>query len=191
MTMSMSKKTMRREDWRRILKRAYAFADFECGELSGAVGLIRTDRVSEPFCRTMFGRNFTLVDDGYYWLQVAPRNQKWWLTVMYDDQLRLLQYYFDITDGNVVRSSGDSYFVDLYLDVVHVPGEGSVLLDADELDEALAGGVINAAQHAMAHREARRILEGLQAEEARLEAFCMAQTLRLKRLMETDANFNG
>jgi len=187
--MGMVRKTMRREDWRRILKRAYSFDDFQSETCSGAVGLLRTDRVSEPFCRTMFGRNFTLVDDGYYWLQVAPKGEQWWLTVMFDDRLELLQYYFDITSENNVCGNGDSYFFDLYLDVVHIPGEGSVLLDEDELDEALAEGAIDAQLHAMAHREAKRILEGLQKEEARLEEFCREQTLRLKAKMEAEGNF--
>jgi len=107
----------------------------------------------------------------------------------YQNRLEHTEKNIDITSENNVCGNGDSYFFDLYLDVVHIPGEGSVLLDEDELDEALAEGAIDAQLHAMAHREAKRILEGLQKEEARLEEFCREQTLRLKAKMEAEGNF--
>lgn len=75
------------------------------------------------------------LDQGYYWLQFAPVNQNYWLTVMFDENKKTKQYYFDITDFNSIHVSEDSYFYDLYLDIVISNGE-IFILDEDELIQA-------------------------------------------------------
>jgi hypothetical protein len=64
------------------------------------------------------GIPLTIVDRGYFWMQLAPKDKKYWLTVMLDAAGDIVSYYFDITDSNVLSGDGDSYFYDLYLDVV-------------------------------------------------------------------------
>jgi len=165
-------KTMRRENWKRILKRAYVYTPFQRDGLAGVAGLIHLERVSEPFVRSVLGKEIVLASDGYYWLQIAPFSEHWWLTVMFDEQHRIVQYYFDITGENVINEDGGSFFYDLYLDVVHVPGTGTVLLDEDELCLALEEGKVDAAACEVARTTADEIMSGLKANEKRLEEFC-------------------
>lgn len=178
--MQIKRRTMCRGNWRRLVEREDAAGRFDGEEISGAAGLIHMVRVEAPWSTSVLNRQLTLIDDGYWWLQIAPEGCNWWLTVMLDADEEIIQYYFDITRQNVVLQGGDSYFDDLFLDVVFVPGTGKILLDGDELDQALKEGVIDAELHGLAHRTAGTILEGIGENEERLAAFCMEQFQRLK-----------
>ena len=80
--MNVIRKNMRREDWRRILEREYVWRSVNLPEMTGEAGLIRIGKVSAPFKRSMFGVEYNLADDGFAWLQLAPRGENWWATVM-------------------------------------------------------------------------------------------------------------
>lgn len=184
--MEIKRRTMRRENWKRIVRRGFATQRFSEEELRGTAGLIHMIKVDPPWAATLLGQSLTLVDDGFHWLQIAPEGKHWWLTVMFDREGKILQYYFDITLKNTVLDGGDSYFDDLFLDVVLAPGIGMVLLDEEELRQALEAGVIDDCQAVLARRTAEEIMSGMKEREEKLEAFCRRQYEELKRKINSE-----
>ena len=182
--MIVAKKTMRREDWRRILDREYVWHSVNLPEMTGEAGLIRMNLVSAPFVRSMFGSEYNLADTGYAWLQIAPRGENWWATVMFDRERKLVQAYFDVTRENCIRENGDSFFYDLFVDVVYIPGAGIAVLDEDELEQALEEGVICEDEYRLALGTAERLVNGLETRGEELEAFCHAQWEALEGKLE-------
>ena len=75
----------------------------------------------------------------------------------------IAQWYVDITAGCGFISASGAWHDDLYLDLV-TAGQGDVeLLDAEELEEALAVGDVTPAQYQAAWAEARRLEPLVQA----------------------------
>ena len=138
----IQEKDIRRSEWTRILSRSFATESFSSRDLSGEIALIRIDKTKSPLCVTTNGRQYKIVDDGFRWLQIAPKDANWWLTAMFDEKDTLLQMYFDITAGNLFDDAKNPKFRDMYLDLVLRPDGVVVLLDEDELTEALENGAI-------------------------------------------------
>ena len=178
--MSLSIKTLSRADWPRVIKRKYAQMSISGDGFSGQASLILMEEITAPLVKCYDNLPLTIVDRGYYWLQLAPRDKTYWLTVMMDAAGNIISYYFDITDRNVLCDDGDSYFYDLYLDVVLLPDGSLYLLDEDELLEALQGGVISRRQFDMAHKTARMLLDSLPDRIRELQAYCLMMLERLK-----------
>lgn len=124
--MGLGIKTLSRSDWPRIKKRKYARISVSDDCFSGQTSLIHMEEITAPLIKVYDGIPLTIVDRGYSWLQLAPRDKKYWLTVMLDASGNIVSYYFDITCDNVLNVDGDSYFYDLYLDVVLFPTETSI-----------------------------------------------------------------
>lgn len=157
----LKKKTMRRTEWRGIEKRRYATMPFEQDGLRGRVGLLYMDEVLAPFSVTLSGARRVITHTGYSWLQIAPESRHFWMTVMFDDAGQPIENYIDITLENHLPENADAWFVDLFLDIVLEPDGRATVLDADELDAALAQHEITPADHAAARAEADRLLKTL------------------------------
>ncbi|HML47258.1 MAG TPA: DUF402 domain-containing protein, partial [Clostridia bacterium] len=149
-------KSLCREGWKRVVERQYAQRRVLDGFMDGWIGLIRIEAVACPLVVTYEGTTLTIVDQGYALLQVAPSNANWWLSAYIGKEGKILQYYIDVTWEN--HTEGESpFFEDLYLDVVFLPDGRHFLLDQDELDGALAQGVIGQEQYDLAVQTAREI----------------------------------
>ncbi|MBE5767106.1 MAG: DUF402 domain-containing protein [Clostridiales bacterium] len=179
----IQEKDIRRSEWTRILSRSFATESFSSRDLSGEIALIRIDKTKSPLFVTTNGRQYKIVDDGFRWLQIAPKDANWWLTAMFTQDGEALQYYFDVTLENRVSSGGNSTFLDLFLDVVMLPGGECILLDKDELDEALTQSVITPEQHAFAWKTANMLLEALPRRHEELHAFCQQHRRKLETLL--------
>jgi predicted RNA-binding protein associated with RNAse of E/G family len=88
---------------------------------------------------------------GYKWLNFFPESKYWALTVMYDDNLRILEWYIDITKSNFIDEYGEPAIDDLYLDVVVYPDGEYILLDEDELRQALESDEITSQEFDFAY----------------------------------------
>ena len=75
---------------------------------------------------------------------------------------------------------GESWFDDLFVDVVFTPGEAPRIVDEDELEEAARTGVISRGQAREALRQARMICVRF-ADTAGLERFCGDLLKELRR----------
>lgn len=171
MSIQIKQKTLRRTEWAGILDSVFAWADFQRGPLRGVAGLLHLSQVCQPLVVTSCGIQTVIMDNGFDWLQIAPQGERWWLTVMFDANGAIRQYYFDITRCSHLAGA-DSFFEDLFLDVVAAPDGRVELLDEDELDAALAAGVITAAEAAAARATAGRLLMEIPSAIGQLEAFC-------------------
>lgn len=78
---------------------------------------------------------------GYKWLTIWEAGKPYVITKYYDDKANLIGVYCDICRPVERVDSGFEFF-DLYLDVWMVPGQAPVILDEDELKEALEAGYV-------------------------------------------------
>ena len=91
---------------------------------------------------------------------------------MFDEAGQPIENYIDITLENHLPENDDAWFVDLFLDIVLEPNGRATLLDADELDAALARNEITPADHAMARAEADHLLKTLVPQTAAFFRSC-------------------
>ncbi len=175
----MKRKELGRYKWSRVIEREDFYCQWKKNEQCGEAALIRIDKVSSPGIGQFRGEPVVITADGWHWLQIAMADKHWWLTAMVDPKGEITQYYFDITLENHLLGSRDSWFLDIYLDVVLMPDGRMDLLDSDELDEALADGDITAEQHKLAHIWAQELMDELPVNLPQLKAFCEEMYNRL------------
>jgi len=173
-------KTITRDNWQRVVSKSFRFAEKTYGDFHCVIGLLTIDEVTAPLKKTMFGKELVLADKGYHWLQIAPADEPWWLTVMIDPNGNIVQYYYDITDRNILDGE-NSRFYDLYLDVVVLPDGNATILDMDELEVALKDGIITVAQYEAATATANRLLQDVPPRQDELKEFIMAMYEELVR----------
>ena len=172
-------KDMQRSDWRRVVKRTYAARNVCISGRRGKAALIVMHDVTAPLTVHYDFGDALIADCGYRWLQVALEGLPWWLTAMYDDQGRFIQFYFDITAGNCFDDPDNPCFEDMYLDVV-VTRKGELhVVDANELQEALDAGKITQAQYDAAQEHCRRLVMYLQELLPDVTALCSEQMAAL------------
>lgn len=180
----LKRKTMRRAEWRGIEKRRYAVLPFEQNGLRGRMGLLYMDEVLIPFSVLIGGVRRTITHTGYSWLQIAPENQHFWMTVMFDDTGQPIECYIDVTLENHLPENADAWFIDLFLDMVLEPNGNATVLDADELDASLAQGEISAEDYAMARAEIDRLLKALVPHAASFFRACAEARAALLPLLK-------
>lgn len=169
--MQIEKKYISRKGWRCILKSSFSYKVFNSDYINGIAGLLRLEKIREPLVTTVLGQHLTIVDEGYLWMQIAPQGKNWWLSVMIDREKHIIQYYFDVTKENILHGA-ESYFLDLFLDVVALPDGTVALLDQDELDAALTEGVITEIDYNIAIDTADMLIKTIPSNIKSLEKFC-------------------
>ena len=150
----MNKRTIRRDDWYRVLEKEVIIRDFRWKGMTGKISLLQINKVSSPLSIDYGNEQVKIVDVGYSWVQIAPEGEFYWITSMFDENDRLVEIYIDMTDGNVTDSD-DPWFSDMYLDyVIHIKTDSVMELDRDELEEAYRSGSVSQQQYE------RTLLEG-------------------------------
>lgn len=164
---------MRRSDWHRILERKYKTSPCSFQGMEGVVSLLQIQKVTEPL--TVPGENgkkVLIADAGYSWLQVAFKEQFFWATVMYDDKGGFLQGYFDITGGNCFEDMENPTFQDMYLDLVLLRNGRILVLDREELEEALEQKELTEEQYRKSVTEGEKLYHFLQENGDEFLQFC-------------------
>jgi predicted RNA-binding protein associated with RNAse of E/G family len=148
----------------------------------GAAGLIKINEIDKPATKVYDNIPVKIIDKGYYWLQIGPEDQNYWITVMYNEMEEIVQYYYDITDINTILENGESWFYDLMLDIVVLSDGKRFLLDEDELKQALLDNVITREQYDKAYLTANKIMDELDTKVDCLRAACNSyfQTLKMR-----------
>ena len=112
----------------------------------------------------------SIMDRNYKWLEFYDYNSKIKLTAIYDENNKIIEWYFDIA-RKIGKENSTPYEDDLYLDVVVTP-EGSIyLLDEDELKNAFSRLEVNKADYNMAYNEANKLMEKLKNNKDNLQKF--------------------
>lgn len=163
---------MRRSDWQRILRREYVSWDCEICGIRGKESLLVIREVTGPLTVHNAGEDVLIVDTDYAWVQIAQEGQPFWLTAMYDAQGKLIQIYFDITNGNRFDDPENPTFEDMYLDIV-VNSRGELyVMDRDELDQALEEGTVTAEEWSRADAACTYLYAYLTGNREAVTALC-------------------
>ena len=128
------------------------------GTLEGYVGVLSFLPGTRELYVVDDERRVCLCAKGYRWLMYLPAKGDWCLTAFYDCGGRLLEWYFDISNGNFLDEDGIPCSDDLFLDLVILPDGTPVTLDEDELKEALEQGIIDFDAYHTAYRIRDEIL---------------------------------
>ena len=163
---------MRRSDWPRILERKYKASPCSFQGMEGVVSLLQIQKVTEPLkVHHEFGE-VLIADAGYAWLQVAFKEQMFWATVMYSPEGEFLQGYFDITAWNHFDVMDNPTFQDMYLDLVLTSDREILVLDQDELEEALKKKEITEEQYEQTVKAGEELYRFLQENGEEFLRFC-------------------
>ncbi len=109
-------------------------------------------------------------DNDYEWIEFYDYNSKIKLSALYNQNKEIIEWYFDIAKA-IGNENGMPYEDDLYLDVV-VDSDGEIiLLDEDELKDALDRLEISKEDYDMAYNEANMLMKKLKGNKCKLEDF--------------------
>ena len=109
-------------------------------------------------------------NSGCKWLEFYPENSNVAMTVAYNKENKILNWYFDII--NKVGIEGNNpYFEDLYLDVTMTPESKIELLDEEELKIALKENDITQEQYNMAYEVAEKLIKMIDGKIEKLINF--------------------
>lgn len=150
----MKRKYANRADWKRIIEKQYTQRYVQDSTFNGYITYLRLLQVRSPlFVSVASSDRYCVAAAGYTWVQYFPLHANHALTAMFDDEDRIVQWYFDITRPVELTTEGIPTFEDLYLDVVALPDRKAYLLDEDELLEAHKKGEIITAEYRLIMKE--------------------------------------
>lgn len=111
-----------------------------------------------------------IIDNDYKLLGFYDYHSKVKLSAFYDKNGKIIEWYFDIAK-ELGKENGVPYEDDLYLDIVVRPDGKIILLDEEELNEALRRLEITKAEYEMAYEEANKLIMLLEENKEKLESF--------------------
>ena len=137
--MRIEERGMYRREFKRITSSSLRWKEIDTGVFTGYAGILDIIDTSEIWKVSSLGDSTIIAAPGYKWLQLSPHDASWWLTVMYDTEGALVQYYFDIIGNRWLSEAGEPRFCDMFADVVMLPDGKYCVLDREELEiETLA-----------------------------------------------------
>jgi uncharacterized protein len=160
----MKRKYGNHPTWKRVIEREYAEIYLETPVFKGYITLLHAIKVAAPLKVRYGDSERSIVDDGYMWLQHFPLGQNFGLLTVFDQNGSIIQWYIDICHG-IGTENGVPWLDDLYLDIVVLPTDELILLDEDELQEALENDTITKEQFDLAWLECERIKRLIEQNE--------------------------
>ena len=110
--------------------------------------------LSEKF---IIRNNVIAMDDGYYILEIIPKNDNYALRVFLNDKKEVIEYYFDIIkESGIDKEYKVPYFIDLYLDITLFKGQIGIL-DEEELETARIEKDITEEEYKLVLKNKRKI----------------------------------
>ncbi len=104
--------------------------------VKGYVCHIIFDDSTEKFTVNNSISDICIKDNGYEWFLIYPENDNYVLSIMFNNKKEIIEWYFDVSK-EVGLEDGIPYEDDLYLDLVVEPNGEKIILDEDELFDAL------------------------------------------------------
>ena len=166
--MKIKHKLANRPSWSRIIEKNYKCTYVDLPEFKGYVTSLELIKVKKPLYVFMYRNKLKVADDGYVWYMLFPDDKHYSLTAMVDHEGNFVQCYFDVVFKNELNEDGIPGFDDLFLDVVFTPND-SILLDEEDLSEALREGLVDPDTADLAYFTAKRILD---ETEGHFEELC-------------------
>ncbi len=111
-----------------------------------------------------------IIDNNYKLLEFYDYSSKVKLSAFYDKNCNIIEWYFDIAK-EIGKENGIPYEDDLYLDIVVRPNGEVILLDEEELKDALKRFDITKTEYKMAYEEANNLMMLLKKKKEDLKKF--------------------
>ena len=106
-----------------------------------------------------------ILANGYRWLQIYGIEKNSVISVVFDEENRFVETYFDIAK-EIYMDEDIPYAKDLYLDVVQTKENYFIIIDQDELDEALETNDITIEDYNLAENVSKEIMRKYQSEDS-------------------------
>lgn len=123
--------------------------------------------------------------EGYSWLEFYDYNSKFRLTAIYDDNDKIVEWYFDLS-RDIGKMNGYPYHEDWYLDVVLTPEGEIILLDEDEFDDAYKKFEMTENEYLEGKRLVQELMKRLEGKQEKVKEFTDKY---LEKLQKEGANF--
>ena len=101
----------------------------------GYVALVKLKDVQNPLIVNDGEKDVCIKNNDYEWIEVYPDNEHYVITIMFDNNDNLIQWYFDIAKEIGIENN-IPYEDDLYVDIVITPNGRKEILDEEELMDA-------------------------------------------------------
>lgn len=137
----------------------------------GYISLIRVDKVKQKITVDYEQSEVCLIDDGYKCIMFLPDDENWCVSAVYNKSNEIIEWYFDMTKENSIDEQGNPFYDDLYLDIAVSPDFKIVVLDEDELMEALELKIITKSDYDMAHNTCNKIIKEIIPNKSFLISF--------------------
>lgn len=160
----MKRSRLSYDEWKCIVSKDLCGKRIRSELLTGYIGLINIQEVSEAQIWKFHGEDIIVCDKGIKWVSILPEDDWYCITGMMNEKEEILLWYIDMIAGQGVDSDGIPYFDDLYLDLVVYPDGIIVVDDMDELEEALEKKEITQEQYDLAIGTSDRLKKGLLAD---------------------------
>lgn len=148
-------------EWPWVTAKRFVGAAVDEADFRGYVALLAFDALGRQGWLPYADQRLLIADVGYSWLQYYPAGARHTLTATYDQDDRFVYWYIDIVRAHGLGDDGIPWYDDLYLDIIILRDGAIHLLDAEELDAALAAGAITPGEWQLAWDEADRLLAEL------------------------------
>lgn len=135
--------------------------------LSGDIYLNHFIKISNPY---LLENGLCIQDNNYKWLEFYDYSSQVRLTAIYDEKNKIVEWYFDIA-RRLGKENGMPYEDDWYLDVVLRPDGEIILLDEDELKEALERMEMTKEEFNEAYNIANNLIQRIRGKEIQVRKF--------------------
>lgn len=169
---SRNRKDMHRSTWHRCLKKEYVAAECEFRGKEAKISLSVLKELTGPLWVPDRGGKTLIADTDYSWLQLAVKDEYFYMTAMFDPEDKLRQMYFDLTNGTIFDNPDNPCFDDMYLDIVLTTDGYIAVLDEDELEEAYAGHIISRREYEKTLAEGEKLKDYLENNKEEMMEFC-------------------
>lgn len=135
-------------------------------ELDAYLTLKEFKEVTDSYSMYVNGELVKKIDKNFTLVEYTPLHENYNVRAFVDDKCNIIEYYFDITNGNIIEN-GIPYYDDLYLDVVFFQEYATKsstfisLEDRNDLRYALENGDIDEATYNFAFDVADRLMKEL------------------------------
>ena len=150
-----------------VLEAEYKIKSINNVDFKGDVYLNNFIKISEPY---FLENGLCIQNTNYKWLEFYDYSSKVKLTAIYNEENKIVEWYFDIARG-IGKENGIPYEDDLYLDVVLGPSGKIILLDEDELKEAFERKEMTKEEYEEAYKIAEDLIEKLRGNENKVLEF--------------------
>ncbi len=124
----------------------------------GYICYVKIKNVSKPLIVNNGVTELCIKNNNYEWYELYPDNGHYALTIMYDNNKELIEWYFDISK-EIGLEKGIPYEDDLYLDMVITPKGEEKVIDEDELLNALQEKIIIKEDYDLAYQTLKELEE--------------------------------